>query len=232
MRHVLAFLLVLVLPGCQAVRVPAAPPLSREAALAVLQVAKVHHAGPEGSWWGSAFPVRSWLQDGGWVVAYATAGHVVWQGRVPEPSAELHAAHFRILHPDGAVSRVLLVEAHPSLDAALLVVHLPGPVPVIPLDTRTPVPGEWVLTAGYAWGRSLTIAVGPVRHDLTASDQRPRPYWPTFSAGLETSPGTSGGAVVAADGRALGIHVGGRRGESLFVPLSVLTDWLAAALGE
>lgn len=128
------------------------------------------------------------VQEGGLVV---TNAHVV---RRRYPYVTLH---------DGRVLRAHVVAHEPRLDLALLSVEATD-LPALPLgDSLAARPGDFVLAVGHPWGVVGAATAGV----LVATSGEPfvgaRDY---LVADLHLRPGNSGGPLVDASGRVLGIN--------------------------
>ena len=123
------------------------------------------------------------------------------------------------------------VRAHdPARDLALLAVKAHG-LPAMPLgDSEHLRPGTWVFAVGHPWGVTNAVTAGVIigagadMPELTGTQRE----W--LMVGLQLRPGNSGGPLVDAEGRMLGVNtimtgpaVGGA------VPVHVVRQFLREA---
>jgi serine protease Do len=123
-----------------------------------------------------------------------TNAHVVGRGPV---KAEL---------PDGRVLPAQIMAKDDGYDLAALRVEADG-LPTIPLgDSRVLRPGQWVMAIGHPWGvegaatGGIVIGLGPALPEMGRNGRE----W--VLASLHMRPGHSGGALVDAAGRLVGIN--------------------------
>lgn len=115
---------------------------------------------------------------------------------------------------------------HPMIDAATFEVpHMrkmfADPVPLAASDT---VPGESILSAGYAYGGRLVMHSGIVSGPIFMGY-----FGRVVQSSAWTIGGMSGGPVLNLDGELVGLTVAYGRSPKVhyFVPLTELRDWLA-----
>ena len=113
------------------------------------------------------------------------------------------------------------------LDLALLKIQGDGLKPLALGDSTKLRVGEWVFAIGHPWGQRWVVTAGIVSTMRTAK----------LKNGLEThyiqsdvglAPGNSGGPLLNADGRVVGINAMIFGGDlSVSIPSSVVQNWLA-----
>jgi serine protease Do len=147
-----------------------------------------------------------------------TNAHVV---RTPSPIVTL---------PDGRQLPASVRARDPGRDLALLAVKATG-LPAMPLgDSEHLRPGTWVMAVGHPWGVANAVTAGVIigagadMPELTGTQRE----WLMVS--LMLRPGNSGGPLVDAEGRMLGVNtimtgpaVGGA------VPVHIVRQFLRAA---
>ncbi len=145
-----------------------------------------------------------------------------------------HVAGSRSLEvtlPDGRKEPARLLAHDSRLDLAALSVDVTG-LPAVPVgDSRDLKPGEIVLAMGHPWGvegattAGVVIENGPYVPELTNS----RRQW--IVANLPLRPGHSGGPMMDAEGRLVGINTMITGPEvAMAVPVDVVKGFLRDAL--
>lgn len=167
---------------------------------------------------GTAFPVATLeLPDGSWRTLFLTAGHVAM---ISPSGLKLKQV------PGDDLGDVELYLAHPTSDAALMVVDLPSEPELVELRFDPLEEGETVYHSGYGGAhieRWITrgIAAGPNRGTTSIA------------------PGDSGAPVIDERGRVAAVVVGVARlpdgvhlilGHSYYVPLADIEGWLKDAI--
>lgn len=158
---------------------------------------------------------------------------VIWnsEGLIVTNAHVVHHAQPQVTLPDGRTQRARVLGHEPRLDLALLAVKAHS-LPVLALrDTEDLRPGELVFAVGHPWGVTGAVTAGVViglGRDLPELAGTRREW---LVANLCLRPGNSGGPLVDADGRLVGVNtimtgpeVGGA------VPAHVVRQFLAQAL--
>jgi serine protease Do len=118
---------------------------------------------------------------------------------------------------------------HPRHDLALLAApSLSGPL----LEHRDPEslqPGELVFAHGHPLGVRDALAMGVI-HSVVPEDRTGRPRW--IAMDIRLAPGNSGGPLVDAEGRLLGINSMVVNGLGLAVPVSLVRRFVDRALSR
>lgn len=155
-------------------------------------------------------------KTGGLVI---TNFHVVEQrGRISIGRNSRHtaAASLGVTLPDGSEAPARLVSQAPALDLALLQVDGLASPPAPIGDSRQAKVGQVVFAAGHPWGQRGSISAGVISaFDEARSDQTSVPI---IRSDVLLGPGNSGGPLVDASGRVLGINtmiVGGDQGVAI-----------------
>ena len=140
--------------------------------------------------------------------------------------------YVQVVLPDGSVRPGRVLARDPGLDVAALVVDAADLTAIELGDSQRLQPGQWVLALGHPWGVAGAAAAGVVigagrdLPELPASDRE----WVAVS--LPLRPGNSGGPLLDAAGRLVGINTmmaGPQVG--MAVPVHVAKAFLRRELG-
>jgi len=158
------------------------------------------------------------------VGTYLTAGHVV---ELEDSPVEVQLFVPGSLEPR-YVMEVVKVVRHPDYDAALLTVEWLPVEFASPFEVSAwqPVAGEWVMSGGYARAGLLVL------HDGYVAGSAMLPgFGPATQSTAWTIGGMSGGPVVDASGRLVGMTVarGSDGTEHFFLRIEALREWLQTA---
>lgn len=147
-----------------------------------------------------------------WVVAVRAGGHgggsgVIWSadGLVVTNHHVARFSRAEIVLPDGQRVSGQVVQRAPDHDLAVLRIAAPGPLrPARPRAVETLRVGEIALAVGNPLGQRGAVAFGLVTGlgRATWTGQQPSPV---IVADLTLYPGNSGGALLDAEGRLLGL---------------------------
>lgn len=165
-----------------------------------------------------------WHADG----LVITNAHVVRSRRGPAGPAKLSVR----LH-DGRTAPAQLLACDDENDLAALRVELDG-LPAVSLgDARRLRPGDWVLALGHPWGvvgaatAGVVITCGSGLSDLGLDERE------FIAASLHLRPGHSGGPLVDAAGRLVGVNTMMNGPDvGVAVPVHVAVAFLKRALGR
>ncbi|MCG3206800.1 MAG: putative serine protease HtrA [Anaerolineae bacterium] len=113
--------------------------------------------------------------------------------------------HLTVTLPDQQTLPARLLAIDPERDLAALAVPANG-LPTIELgDSRQLHPGELVLALGHPWGVKNAVSAGPVI-GVGLPPELPNLHREFVQAGLQLRPGHSGGPMVSAAGRLVGVN--------------------------
>jgi S1-C subfamily serine protease len=137
----------------------------------------------------------------------------IWnsEGLIVTNAHVVHQDRPRVTLPDGRTLEAGVAGYDAERDLALLSVKAHG-LPTLPLgDARAVQPGEWVFAIGHPWGIAGAVTAGVVigqGGDLPemggGRPRRPLREW--LMASLVLRPGNSGGPLVDAAGRLVGVN--------------------------
>ena len=143
-----------------------------------------------------------------------TANHVIDRAEVPLVS----------LH-DGREIEAKVLGRDPYADIALLKVEAEGLVPIVAREGAGPKVGEFVLALANAFGRKASATAGIV----TSHSRSMRGFWgflieDAVVSDAKLNPGYSGGPLVDASGKLLGMNVAYFAGRGVGVSVSSLRE--------
>ncbi len=168
--------------------------------------------------------VRTEGRGGGTGVIWQADGRVITNNHVV-PRDDLHV---QVLLADGRTLPAHVLHRNPALDLALLKVtddHLKA----LPMgDSAALRVGEWVFAIGHPWGQRWTVTAGIVSGASTVKlpDGRTTQY---IKSDVRLAPGNSGGPLLDADGRVVGINAMIFGGDlAVSIPANVVSTWLAS----
>jgi hypothetical protein len=149
-----------------------------------------------------------------------TNAHVV---RTPSP---------RVTLPDGSTRTARVLARDSGIDAAVLLVEA-SRLPTVELgNSRGLRPGQWVMALGHPWGVPGAATAGVVIGTGQDMPEMPLQGREWIAVGLHLRPGHSGGPLVDAQGRLVGINtmmIGPEVG--MAVPVHVVKEFLRRELG-
>lgn len=143
-----------------------------------------------------------------------------------------HRRTVQVTLSNGDTYPAQLVAYDRNLDLAALAIDATDLPTIEPGDSRSLRPGQWVMALGHPWGmlNALTsgVVIGAHVHLPEIHDHR---EWVALS--LKLRPGHSGGPLVDADGKLVGINTmitGPVTGFA--IPVQTVKRWLKAVLGS
>lgn len=132
--------------------------------------------------------------------------------------------------PDGKTTSAKVLAMNPELDLAALQVSNEDLEPIIVRDTRNLSAGEWVFALGHPWGVEGAATGGVVIGYGAHIPENPRPHQEWIAVNLPLRPGHSGGPLVDAQGRLIGINaIMSGPSVGLAVPAHVVEGFLEKA---
>jgi serine protease Do len=137
----------------------------------------------------------------------------------------------RVTLPDGRTLPTRLLAHDDSRDLAALSVDVTG-LPTVELgDSKQLQPGQWVMALGHPWGVAGAVTGGVVVGVGSELPEMPLPGREWIAVSLHLRPGHSGGPMVDASGRLVGINTMMAGPEvGLAVPVHVVKTFLRQAL--
>jgi serine protease Do len=132
----------------------------------------------------------------------------IWNadGLVVTNAHVVRRSHPKVALPDGRTLPARVVAHDGERDLALLSVEASGLPAIEPGDSRNLQPGEWVFALGHPWGvagaatAGIVIGVGAEMPEMSPLGRE----WIMVS--LRLRPGNSGGPLVDARGRLIGVN--------------------------
>lgn len=141
-------------------------------------------------------------------------------------------AGLQVTLPDGGTLPARLLAYRSDLDLAALGVDASS-LPTIELgDSRKLQPGQWVLALGHPCGVNGAVTAGVVTATGHGLPEMPRSNQEWIAVSLHLRPGYSGGPLVDAQGRLVGINtIMAGPDVGLAVPVHVVKAFLREAVG-
>jgi serine protease Do len=155
---------------------------------------------------------------------------VVWHpdGLVVTNAHVATRGHYSVTLPSGDRVDGDVIARDPKADLAALTIPVRG-LPAAPLGEAAALrPGSLVLALGHPLGVANALALGIVHHVVrdSAGDAR----W--IAADIRLAPGNSGGPLVDASGRLVGINAMIVSGLGAAIPVDVVAKFLNATVGR
>jgi serine protease Do len=185
----------------------------------------LHEPGVDAELSGLATLLRSWTVE----IASGSGrgGGVIWHpdGLVVSNAHVAQGARAEVTLPDGEAidGRVLVRDEDVDL-AAILVPCRDLPTPPV-ADPAHLAPGAIVLAQGHPWGVRHAMSLGVVHSVSRDRNRRPR----YIATDIRLAPGSSGGPLVDAEGRLLGINAMIAGGLGVAIPVNVVQRFLRKA---
>jgi serine protease Do len=132
-----------------------------------------------------------------------------------------------VILPDGGTSSAQVLALNSDLDLAALKVSAESLIPFEVRDSKELMPGEWVFALGHPWGVPGAATGGVVIGFGAKIPENPRPHQEWIAVNLPLRPGHSGGALVDAQGRLIGINtIMSGPSVGLAIPTHVVEEFL------
>lgn len=155
-----------------------------------------------------------WYQDG----RIITNNHVVPDDR----------AHVQVLLADNRTLDARVLARNPRLDLTLLKVDANDLQPLHANDSAKLRVGEWVFAIGHPWGQRWVLTAG-IFSKMSVAKTRDGQTLQYIQSDVRLAPGNSGGPLLDADGKVVGINAMIFGGDlSVAIPSNVVTTWLAS----
>jgi serine protease Do len=148
----------------------------------------------------SLVSVQSGHQGAGAAVVWDDRGTLVTNAHV------VRSGHVHVFLPGGQEAEAETKAVDPTIDLAILRVDAQDLTPIARGDARRLRPGEWVYALGHPWGVQGAATGGVVigmGSDLPELGDRERDW---LLVGLHLRPGHSGGPMIDASGRLVGLN--------------------------
>jgi serine protease Do len=151
---------------------------------------------------------------------------VIWRddGRIVTNAHVASCSHVDVEFDSGTVIAGEVTARDPSRDLAEVRIESTGLSAIEFGDSDTLRPGQIVASLGHPRGQTASIAVGVI-HTIAPADSA----FPMVVADLRLQPGYSGGPMVNAEGRLIGINTMVTGGLGLAVPSNAIKAFLMAA---
>lgn len=114
--------------------------------------------------------------------------------------------HLEVTLPDGRTLPARLLAHDPARDVAALGVEAQGLPAMLLGDSQKLQPGQWVLAVGHPWGVQGAATAGVVTGVGRCLPEMPFSERAWIAVSLHLRPGHSGGPLVGAGGRLVGIN--------------------------
>jgi len=133
----------------------------------------------------------------------------------------------KVTLPDGRTLAARIVARDPDRDLALLSVEASGLPAIEPGDSQNLRPGEWVFALGHPWGVAGAATAGIVIGSGADMPEMPPSGREWIMVSLRLRPGNSGGPLVDARGRLIGVNTMMTGPEvGVAIPVHVVKDFV------
>jgi serine protease Do len=166
--------------------------------------------------------VRNGESGSGTGVIWGGAGLVVTNAHCVPRGASIE------VHANGRWHRARTIAYHPRHDLALLSSSVSGPLLEL-READTVRAGELVFAHGHPLGVRDALAMGII-HGVARDQRTGQPRW--VVADVRLAPGNSGGPLVDAEGRLVGINSMVVNGLGVAVPSSLVREFVEHALAR
>ncbi len=171
----------------------------------------------------SIVQVRNGGRGAGTGIIWSTDGYIITNHHVvpsDKTTIQVHLADNRVL--DAKV-----IDRHPKQDLAVLRITADNLQAALAGDSAKLRVGEWVFAIGNPWGQRGVVTAGIVSGISSTTDKdddSPRWY---IKSDVRLAPGNSGGPLLDAEGRVVGINSMIFGGDlSIAIPSNVVSSWL------
>lgn len=133
---------------------------------------------------------------------------VIWRrdGLIITNAHVVHRESPEVILSDGTTTSAEVLALDRELDLGALRITNGGLTPIEIRDTRDLAAGEWVFALGHPWGVEGAATGGVVIGFGADIPENPHPDQEWIAVNLPLRPGHSGGALVDAQGRLMGIN--------------------------
>jgi serine protease Do len=177
----------------------------------------------------SIVQVRNGGRGAGTGIIWSTDGYIITNHHVVPGDKATIQVHLS----DGRVLEARVVDRHPKQDLAMLQISAGDLQAASAGDSSKLRVGEWVFAIGNPWGQRGVVTAGIVsgfgsaRHN---DDEQPTHY---IKSDVHLAPGNSGGPLLDAGGRVVGINAMIFGGDlAVAIPSNVVSSWLEAMPGR
>ncbi|MBE3561173.1 MAG: trypsin-like peptidase domain-containing protein [Ktedonobacteraceae bacterium] len=167
--------------------------------------------------------VQTEQRGGGTGIIWSRDGQIITNNHV----VGRNEADVRVHLADGRTLQANVVRRNARLDLALLKVTADNLTALSTGDSSRLRVGEWVFAIGHPWGQrwSLTAGIVSAISTVRLTDDLTTRY---IKSDVRLAPGNSGGPLLDADGRVVGINAMIFGGDlSVSIPADVVHSWLA-----
>lgn len=161
--------------------------------------------------------------SGGAGLAWGTAGLIVTNAHCVPRGASIEVCR------DDRWREARVIAYHPPHDLALLASSSIGGSSLELRDAESLRPGELLFAHGHPLGVRDALAMG-VLHDIARDQRTGAPRW--IVADIRLAPGNSGGPLVDADGRLVGINSMVVNGLGVAVPAALVQNFVERVLAR
>ncbi|GCE12921.1 S1C family serine protease [Tengunoibacter tsumagoiensis] len=167
-------------------------------------------------------------RGGGTGIVWSADGQILTNNHVIAGMRSQLQVHFA----DGTTLDATILHRHPQLDLALLKVHAKDLPTLVPGDSDALRIGEWVFAIGHPWGQRWVVTAGIVSR-LSSVQLTPQLKTRYIQSDVRLAPGNSGGPLLNAEGKVVGINAMIFGGDlSVAIPSQVVKAWLEALPGR
>jgi len=175
----------------------------------------------------SIVQVRNGGRGAGTGIIWSTDGYIITNHHVVPGDKATIQVHLS----DGRVLEARIVDRHPKQDLAMLQISADDLQAASAGDSSKLRVGEWVFAIGNPWGQRGVVTAGIVSGFGSARHyEQPTHY---IKSDVHLAPGNSGGPLLDAEGRVVGINAMIFGGDlAVAIPSNVVSSWLEAMPGR